>query len=119
MPFPTKNEPGLLRATAGSRIGKGKYKSKITCDRKEGSTPTQQIWDNLNTKINMFYNGSWHYKIRIYGSKLLIKDIYRSKVRAVFRMLTVKINRGSDRTGKKNHNFSTFRVKTASGKNHQ
>lgn len=45
---------------AGSRAGKGTYESKITGDRKEGSA-TDNIWNNLNSKIHKFYNGLKHF----------------------------------------------------------
>lgn len=60
------------------------------------------------------------YKVRIHESKLITnKDINQSKGRAISynRMLTVKIQGVVEL--EENHNFSTIRVKTSSGKTHQ
>ena len=46
-------------------------KNSLT-ERKE-VLQTGQIWDNLKSKINKFYNRLRHYKIKIYDSKLTTK----------------------------------------------
>lgn len=60
---PLKMNQGSLEKWLIPEPGPGKAwdESKIACDRKEGSFPTEQIWDNLIKKINKFCNGVWHF----------------------------------------------------------